>query len=269
MTDYQNDLSSAADERHEAILKVVASTLTSNVGKVLEQVVRTTIEKSVLPAINSNVKKSMDQQLAKTLSSQIEKNLPKELRSSVSESVQRSLLENDGASKLSDTISKAVVAKLEGTLQKDLTSRLGTMFEKSLGPMVNKLDERVQSLIDKGLQRIQKDLRASQQDTAKKLDALTEAVAKLGERPRPVEEEKSSRRSRAPSTASSPRTHSRKDNMAEQFKAGKYAAGLEIVRPICFQRLTGSGRTHRMVKCLCCLRCAWITSLPSSTKSSS
>jgi len=230
MSNHQNDLTAAADERHEAILKVVASTLTSNVGKVLEQVVRSTIEKSVLPAINSNFKKSMDQQLAKSVSSQIEKTIPKELQSSVSDAIQRSLFENDAGANLPDTISTAIVAKLEGTLQKDLASRLGMMFDKMLEPLVNKLEERWQSLVDKASHRMLTEMRASQQQMAQKIDALTEAVAKLSEHAKAAEEEKSPRRSRAPPTASS-FTSSRREDMIEQFKAGKYSAGIEIVTP--------------------------------------
>ena len=229
MSNLQNDLTAAADERHEAVLKVVASTLTSNVGKVLEQAVRSTIEKSVLPAINSNFKKSIDQQLTKSLSSQIEKTLPEELQSAVSDAIQRSLFENDAGARLSDTISNAVVAKLEATLQKDLSSRLGMMFDKNLGPLVNKLEERGQSLVDKALQRILKEMRASQQEMAKKIDVLTEAIAKLSERAKAVEE-KGSRRSQAPSTASF-LASSRREYMIEQLKAGKNSVAIEIVTP--------------------------------------
>jgi len=216
-----------ADDRHESILRVVSSTLTTNVGKLLEQTVRTTVEKSILPAINSTVKKSIDQQFAKTLATPLEKILPKELRTAVNDAVQKTLFDNDGGVKFSETISKAVVAKLETSLQKDLSSRLGTMFEKSLGPMVNKLEERMHASIDKGMQRIQKENRAAQQEMAKKVDLLTAAVAKISEQVMKQGEKT------APVTKSSVNTPGpavrKKQTMAEQFKSGAIIAGIETV----------------------------------------
>lgn len=216
-----------ADDRHESILKVVSSTLTTNVGKLLEQTVRTTIEKSILPTINTTVRKSIDQQLAKTLATPLEKFLPTQLRTAVNDAVQKILFDSDGGVTFSETISKAVVTKLETSLQKDLSSRLGTMFEKSLGPMVNKLEERMHASIDKGMQRIQKETRASQQEMAKKIDALTATVTKISEHVK-KEGEKAVSGTKSPASTPAP-VFVKKQTMANQFKAGTISAAIETV----------------------------------------
>ena len=165
--------------------------------------------------------------MAKTLVASLEKSIPKELRSAVNDAVQKALFDNDGGVKFSDTISRAVVAKLETTLQKDLSSRLGTMVENSLAPLMTKLEERVQASIDKSIQRIHKETRASQQETAKKLEALTEAVSTITEY---FKNDTSKTVVQAKGPASNPsQLASRRQAMADQFKFGKYSAGIEIV----------------------------------------
>jgi hypothetical protein len=188
--------------------------------------VRTTVEKSILPTINTTVRKSIDQQLAKTLATPLEKFLPTQLRTAVNDAVQKILFDGDGGVKFSETISKAVVAKLETSLQKDLSSRLGTMFEKSLGPMVNKLEERMHASIDKGMQRIQKENRASQQEMAKKIDALTATVTKISEHVK--KEEKAVPGTKSPASTPAP-VFAKKQTMANQFKAGTISAAIETV----------------------------------------
>ena len=226
--DEQKQLAAMADDRHESILRVVSSTLTTNVGKLLEQTVRTTVEKSILPIINVTVKKSIDQQLAKTLATPLEKILPKELHSAVNDVVLKTLFDNDGV-KFSETIIEKVVAKLETSLQKDLSSRLGIMFEKSLGHMLTGLEERMHATIEKGMQRIQKASRASQQEMAKNIDSLTLAVTNISDHVN-NEREKALSSSKSPVCTSVPAFGS-KQMMAQQFKVGAYSAGIEIVRP--------------------------------------
>jgi hypothetical protein len=223
----QKHLMAIADDRHESILKVVSSTLTTNVGKLLEQTVRTAVEKSILPAINATVKKSVDQQLTKILANPLEKTFPKELRAAVNDAVQKALFGNDRGAQFSDTITTSVAAKLETTLQKDLSSRFGTMFEKTLGPIVAKLEERLQASFDRSIQKIQKETRASQQEVVKKLDALTDAMTYISEYVKIDHAQARAPTSSSPATAS--QVFTRKQTMAEQFKAGNYSAAIEIV----------------------------------------
>jgi hypothetical protein len=259
----QKNLTSAADERHESILKVVSSTLTTNVGKLLEQTVRTAIEKSILPAINTTVKKSVDQHLTKTLSNPLDKTLPKEMRSAVNDAVQRALLDTDGGIKFSDAVMKPVLAKLEYTIQRDLPTRLGMMFEKSLVPMMTKMEERMQLSIDKSMQRIQKESRVSQLETTRKLELLTEAVVNITDHLKMTTSPTVSPEiSPAPVTIHPP-VPPRRQTMAAQFKAKMFSAGIEIVIPICIE-LMSSGPIPRMPNKLPCLKSAWIINLPFS-----
>lgn len=203
---------------------MVSSTLTTNVGKLLEQTVRNTIEKSILPTINTTVKNSMETKLAKALATTLEKTLPKELRPAINDAVQKALFDNNGDVKFVDTIGQAVVSKLETMLQKDLSSRLAMMFEKTLIPLVSKLDEKMQASIEKSMHQIQKESRVSQQEMVKKLEDLTEAISHIAE---------SLKTGRVSDTESpTDRTFlclSRKQTMAELFKAAKYSLAIETV----------------------------------------
>jgi hypothetical protein len=223
----QKHLTAIADDRHESILKVVSSTLTTNVGKLLEQTVRLSIEKSVLPTVTTTVKKAVEQQLAKTLSAPLEKTLPKEIRLAVNDSVHKALVGEDGGLKFSETISKAVVSKLEHSVQKDISGRLGAVIEKSLAPLVAKAEERMQSSIDKTMQRIQKENRASHQEIFKKLDALATAVNSFSDQLKPQEAKFPSTDKHAQNTVSP--LNRRKAQMEEKFATGAYPAALELV----------------------------------------
>ena len=101
------------------------------------------------------------------------------------------------------------------------------MFEKSLAPLVTKFEEHLQSSIEKSIQRIQKENRASQQETVKKLEDLTKAMSKITEyikldTSRAVTDTKTA-------AVNSSKLAGRKQMMGEQFKAGNYSAGIETV----------------------------------------
>lgn len=224
----QKLLTSAADDRHESILKVVSSTLTTNVGKLLEQTVRTSIEKSILPAISTIVKKSIDQQVTKALIEPLQKSIPKELRSSVNDGINKALLDKDGEVKFLDTLSQMMVTSLEPLVTRELSTHLGATVDKSLGMMVGKMEERLQSTIDKSLQRIQKENRTSHQETNKKLDALSQTLAAITQQLKENGVQSVSRSSSPLSTAVSPLTRL-SQQMADQFRAGNYSDGIETV----------------------------------------
>jgi hypothetical protein len=224
----QKLLTSAADDRHESILKVVSSTLTTNVGKLLEQTVRISIEKSILPAISSTVKKSIDQQLTKALVDPLRKSIPKELGSAVDEAINKALLDKDGEVKFLDTLSQMMVNNLEPLLTKEVSTRFEASMERTLGVMMGKMEERLQSSIEKSLQRIQKENRTSYQDTVKKLDTLTHTLSSITQQLNHNGVQSVSRGTSPPSTASSPLNHLKR-KMSDQFKAGNYSEGIETV----------------------------------------
>jgi hypothetical protein len=162
--------------------------------------------------------------LAKAVATPLEKSLPKELRFAVNDALEKSLFDNNEGVRFADTISQAVMLKLETTLQNDLSSSISTMFETSFAPFITKLDERIHASIEKSTQQIQKENRASQQETVKKLENLMEGISQI------VETLKTEVDSRAMSPSNDAlRSLSRKQTMAEFFKAGKYTSGIEIV----------------------------------------
>jgi ubiquinone biosynthesis protein UbiJ len=150
------------------------------------------------------------------------------LRTSVNDSINKALLDKDGDVKFLDTLSQMMVTNLEPLVTKELSTRLGATVEKSLGAMVGKMEERLQTSIEKSLQRIQKENRTSHHDMTKKLDALTQNLANITQQLKDNEAKSVSRVNSPVSTT--PSTVSRlQQKMADQFKAGDYSDGIETV----------------------------------------
>jgi hypothetical protein len=236
----QRHLAVAADDRHHSILKVVSSTLTTNVGKLLEQTVRLSVETSILPVIISTVQKSVEQQLVKTLVTPLEKTLPKEVRSAVNDSIHKAFLSNEKGSTLSDTISKVMAGHLE------------PMLEQNIVPMITKMEERMQTSIDMSIQRIQKDSSQFQMETMKILETLTETISSLANQINGNVQA----RPHSPSRTVAPAIGPNQLAMAEQFKISKYSSGIEIVLSYC-SWLIFSGPMHLMRNRLLCLTSVW------------
>ena len=224
----QKLLTSAADDRHESILKVVSSTLTTNVGKLLEQTVRISIEKSILPTISSTVKKSVDQQLTKALVDPLQKSIPKELSSAVNKAIHNALLDKDGEVKFVDTLSQMMVTSLEPLVTKELSTCLGASMERTLGVLMEKMEERLQSSIEISLQRSQNENRTSHEDIVKRLDTLTQTLSSITQQLNNNGVQSISRSASPLSTAPSPLSQL-KQKMSDQFKAGNYSGGIETV----------------------------------------
>jgi hypothetical protein len=221
----QRHLTVAADDRHHSILKVVSNTLTTNVGKLLEQTVRLSVEKSILPIVTSTVQKSVEQ-LAKALITPLEKTLPKEVRSAVNDTVHKAFLVNDKGVTLSDTIGEIVVGHLEPIVTRELSARLGAMFEQNIVPMIAKMEERMQASIEKSMQRIQKDSSQFQMETTNALETLTDTVSTIANQ---LKVNGKVQVQSPPSTTATPPINRNQLEMAEQFKIGKYSSGIEIV----------------------------------------
>ena len=224
----QKRLMATGDDRHESILRVVSSTLTTNVGKLLEQTVRHSIEKSILPTVTTTIKKSVDQQLNKTLSAPLEKALMKEMRGAVIEGIQKALLDNNDGAKFSDVLSTALSSEIESSLQNILPSAISSSFDKSVLPLLSKMEERLQSSMEKSIQRIQKESLASQQDLAKKLDSLADSLSKLASQSQSTSLGGSGMAEGVEEPVSA--LDRQKKAITEQFKTGNFAAGIEMVR---------------------------------------
>ena len=85
----------------------------------------------------------------------------------------------------------------------------------------------MQASIDTSIQQIHRESRASQQEIAKKLQDLTEAISSITEY---IKDDISKTIDPAKSPRSNPSQLAlRRQAMADQFKFGKYSAGIEIV----------------------------------------
>jgi hypothetical protein len=227
LVDENKQLVALADNRHDSILKALSSAVTTNVQTTLDEAVRMSIEKSVLPVVESTTRESIDHHMTKTIAAALENSVSKELHSAVQETVTKALLDSGGNLKFSDSIIKSVVSNLEGPLQKEISIRLEKVVKKELGPMLAKIEERLEASLEKGIQKIQEAQRASQKAMTAKFERLVELI----ETPGTFIQSDSSKGTLL--TKYTPQSRSQeatpKEKMAEQFKNGHYSNGIEIV----------------------------------------
>jgi hypothetical protein len=140
--------------------------------------------------------------------------------------VHKAFLVNDKGVTLSDTIGDIVVGHLEPVVARELSARLGAMFEQNIVPMIAKMEERMQASIETSMQRIQKDSSQFQMETTNALEALTETVSGIANQLKV----NGKVQVQAPtSSIVTPPINRNQLEMAEQFKIGKYSSGIEIV----------------------------------------
>lgn len=219
----------------------------------MEQTVQA-IEKSVLPAISSTVKNAVDQQLANCVTGPTEKSLPKDMQTAVQEAVHKILLDSDGENTLSDAVGKTVVSKLGSVLKKEIADCLETVFKESLGPLVAKIETKLQTSLETSIQKIQEEQRTLQQELAKKVESLEDVLVNMYNQ---IQSHSANVPKRTRSRQRSPpQASTRKQLMADNFKKGNYSSGIEIVY-LLDNETNHSGQLPQIMSSLRCLKSVW------------
>ena len=130
----QNDRAvqdSAAIARHEAVLRLVSSTLSTNIEKSLSRIMMTQIQQAVLPALSGVTVQVVTPQVVEAVARILHQLVPHEIKTQLPVAINAGLQNPH----ISRTISESVSAKITSELQ----SQLSDMLHKSITPSVKNL----------------------------------------------------------------------------------------------------------------------------------
>jgi CRISPR/Cas system Type II protein with McrA/HNH and RuvC-like nuclease domain len=162
----------------------------------------------------------------KAVSGPLDKALHKEMRAAIVEGIQRALLDNENGAKFAEAITKGLNTKIEQIVQKELSSTIQSTLDKSVVPLLSKLEERIQSSFEKSAQRILKESRASQQDLAKKLDTLANGISKLETQ---LQASAVASTEKVKADESVPEAERQEEQVKKYLRDGNFPAAIEIV----------------------------------------
>lgn len=153
--EFVESLQAKSDTRHESILKLVSSTLSTNTTKVLKSAVHDSIEQHVLPQVSEHIDKSVQSQLARTLPNSLKQTLTAQLPDAISGAVIKGLS------------SSTIPEQIEATVRR-------VVKEENAVTVRSTEDKMAEALVRLGEQIAQR-----QQADAAKIAALTSTVAEL------------------------------------------------------------------------------------------
>ncbi|ORY01494.1 hypothetical protein BCR34DRAFT_493817 [Clohesyomyces aquaticus] len=153
------------ESKQQAVLRVVSSTLSENLEKVLLKMIEDTVRTVLLPEVVQNTAATIEKTISNGLRSTLDGQLAKELP----ESVLRALKNPQTVQSLSDTVAK----KVSGTLEPKLSASFGTI----INPAISGLSNTVEHEIGHQLRQAQ----IQHRDDADKIAQLTDTVQILTE----------------------------------------------------------------------------------------
>ena len=167
----------AGAAKQDAMLRLVSSTLSSNVDKALARIIDANIRQSVIPALADALVSILDQRLAEALAQQLQNAIPAHLKLILPEAVGRSVQSPEVLRALSEQIT----SKVSGHVDKEFTS----VLHSSITPAFKNLAVNVAQKTSLDVEnRVREQLRLTEiqqrKDTAK-IEELTLLVRGLSE----------------------------------------------------------------------------------------
>ncbi|KAF2264288.1 DAO-domain-containing protein [Lojkania enalia] len=154
-------MNAANGAKHETLLRLVSSTLTENVDKVIKKMVDENVQKVLLPGVVANTTSALE----KSISSNLKPSLSKELPGSLIQALRNTQYFNT----LPETVAKKVVASLE------------PIVVASVGSVVNPAIAGLSNLVERQIGDQLREAQAQRQMDAIKISQLTDTVQTLTE----------------------------------------------------------------------------------------
>ncbi|KAF8468353.1 hypothetical protein BDZ91DRAFT_679925 [Kalaharituber pfeilii] len=162
----------AGDAKQEALLKLLSSTLTENVERVLADIVRSNIEQQVVPAIATATTQSIERRLSDAVGKSLSQSIPAELRNALPDLIKRSISSADVIAKIAEACGKALASQLSGTIERELTRVLHASIFPAFQQMALDTAHKVVSDVDMKNSATFAALERIQQQESRKMDAL-------------------------------------------------------------------------------------------------
>lgn len=161
-------MDASGSARHEAVLRLVSSTLTDNVEKSLSSIVSDSIKNTVLPSLAQITATTVDQKLGQVMSQQFGQAVPRELQAMLPEALSKAL----STPKVADAIASKVSHALEKSLSASIQGQVAVALESVAASSSSNAFKQAQKRMDEHM------LLVRQQDAAK-MDQLSLAVGEM------------------------------------------------------------------------------------------
>ncbi|KAI5800280.1 hypothetical protein DFH27DRAFT_525521 [Peziza echinospora] len=165
----------AGDAKQEALLKLLSSTLTENVERVLADIVMSNIESQVIPAITNTTTQTIERKLADAIGRSLSQSVPAELRSILPDIVKRAVGHPDVLSKITDTVGKTLIAQLSTTVQSEFSRFLHASIFPAFSQLALETGQKVLNEVDLKSTASYSALERMHQQESRKVDLLIAA----------------------------------------------------------------------------------------------
>ena len=120
----------AGQARHEAVLRLVSSSLTENVDKSLNRIISANIKDSLLPTISDTTIKTLDRKLPQLISDHIRNHLPKDIKAALPGAISTAVQSPNVIRSISDNLTEKITKHVERQLQTSLTQSVIPAFNR-------------------------------------------------------------------------------------------------------------------------------------------
>ncbi|KAI9718852.1 MAG: hypothetical protein M1828_006541 [Chrysothrix sp. TS-e1954] len=161
--------------RQDAVLRLVASTLTDNVEKSLSRIINGSVEGAVIPAISDVISAALKGHVSETLTSSLRSSITRDIGSGLPTAVTKALQSHEALQSISDQVarklSNVVQAEIASNLSKTVTPAMKSVATDLASTMAAEFGRHVESQTNKVELRLQHD--------AEKIDRLTALAESL------------------------------------------------------------------------------------------
>ncbi|KZF20649.1 hypothetical protein L228DRAFT_176235 [Xylona heveae TC161] len=170
-------LDAASAAKHDAVLRLVSSTLSENVEKNLARMIGTSIEQVVLPSVADTAAVTLDRRLSDGLTQNLHQSIPLELRRALPDAIAKALQGPEVLRAISDLVAGRIASQVESeftsVLHNTITPAFKSLAISTAQKMAGDVERRVGEQIRKSdIQRHNDSL---------KIDQLTNLVRGLSE----------------------------------------------------------------------------------------
>ncbi|KAI9657098.1 MAG: hypothetical protein M1821_003264 [Bathelium mastoideum] len=167
----------AGNAKHDAVLRLVSSTLTENVDNSLNRIISTNIQESLLPTIADATAKSVDRKLPPLLGEHLRINVPKEIKAALPGAISTAVQSPNVIRSISDHLTEKITQHVERQIHTSLTQSIMPAFNNAAAQEVHTVAGQLETRVAEALRKV--DFQRAQDNH--KIEQLTGLVRSLTE----------------------------------------------------------------------------------------
>lgn len=165
----------AGSAKQDAVLRLVASTLSENVEKSLTRIISSNMQQSVLPSLSAATATALDRKLPEILSQRLETVIPRELKAILPNTISRSLQDPEDLKMISELVSTKIAKHVEADFAKSLRDTITPAFKTLATTAAQKVTSEVEQRVREQLKHAE----VQRQSESVKIDQLTKLTGEL------------------------------------------------------------------------------------------